>query len=77
MSERTKWKPAVWVLVGYGVADGILALMGFMTVSQLAYDAGQRQPLYIVGTGVFFVWLFVHLFWRWKRVWQKLRGRND
>lgn len=63
------WKPALWVLVGYGIADGILALTGNMTVSQLAYDAGQREPLYIWGTGVFFVWLFVHLFFRWKRVW--------
>lgn len=62
------WKPAFWVLVTYGVLDGILALTGNMTVSQLAYDAGQREPLYIWGTGVFLVWLFVHLFWRWKRV---------
>jgi len=74
MKEK-KWKAAFWVIVGIGVADGILALTGNMTISQLAYDAGQREPLYIWGTGVFFVWLFVHLFWRWRRVWDWLKER--
>jgi hypothetical protein len=67
------WKPAFWVIVGYGIADGILALTGNMTVSQLAYDAGQRNYWYIIGTGLFFIWLFVHLFWRWKRVWAYIK----
>jgi hypothetical protein len=73
--KKKKWKAAFWVVVGFFIADGVLALTDNMTVSQLAYDAGQRQPLYIWGVGIFFIWLFVHLFWRWKRVLGYLKDR--
>ena len=41
-----------------------------MTISQMALDAGQKHPYIIIIVGLFFVWLFVHLFWRWKKIWQ-------
>ena len=41
-----------------------------MTISQMAFDAGQRNPYIIIIVAAFFVWLVVHLFWRWKNVWR-------
>ncbi len=60
---------------------GVLAIIGLvilfdvfldgndeqMTISQMAYDAGQRHPYIIVIVGAAFVFLFVHLFLKWKR----------
>lgn len=46
-----------------------------MTISQMALDAGQRNPWIIVATIAGFVWLIVHMFWRWKNVWYFIRRR--
>lgn len=43
-----------------------------MTISQMALDAGQRHPYIIIIVAAFFVWMFVHLFWRWKNLWRKV-----
>jgi len=40
-----------------------------MTISQMARDAAQRLPIVPVIVGGLFVWLFIHLFWRWKNLW--------
>jgi len=65
-------------VAGYGLLIFVGAILLFdlwldrdpeqMTISQMALDAGQRHPYIIAITAVFFVWLLVHLFWRWKNV---------
>lgn len=39
-----------------------------MTISQMALEAGQRHPYIIVIVAALFIFLFVHLFWRWKNL---------
>jgi len=69
-----KGKIAFYGLVVFGVGltlfDLILnSLKEQMTISQMALDAGQRHFYIIILTIAFFVWLVVHLFWRWKKLW--------
>jgi hypothetical protein len=45
-----------------------------MTISQAVRDAGQRLPWLKWAVGAGFVWLFVHLFWRWKTLYKRIFG---
>ena len=73
---KIAWFGVIVIVVGIAIFD--LWLDGDpeqMTISQMALDAGQRNPLIIVIVGVLFIWLFGHLFWRWKNVWSWIKDR--
>lgn len=73
---KIAWYGVIVIVVGIVIFD--LYLDGNpdqMTISQMAFDAGQRNPWIIVIVGVFFVWLFVHLFFRWKNLWRWLKEK--
>ena len=70
------WRPAAWVLVGLAIADIVLAkVTGWMTVSQFCFVLGERWWWVPWAVGAGFIFLWVHLFWRWKNVWKWIKTK--
>jgi len=73
---KKTWIITVCLIGVWLVIDGVLALLDIPTISQMAYHRAQEDPWVMWLTGGLFVWLFVHLFWRWKNIWLYIKGKR-